>query len=130
MSLQLNVQQQVDARKAAIRHAVGLPRSGTISLDWLGPLLESNGVPLNGGALVRFSDTPDQCGTQCSGLWLTPGREFWEFSVLVSRDSGKLLEVESISNVTRTMDVAEHLQGTQKSFGALAIEVFAETLHG
>lgn len=130
MSLQRNVQQQIEVRKAEIRRAVGLFASGSRSLDWLIPLLESNGVPLLGGALVRFSDVPDQCGTICSGLWLTQSREFWEFSVLVEGGTGVLLEVVELLNVTDAVRVSEQLPGIQKSFGALAIEVVGEALHG
>ncbi|UMR29758.1 hypothetical protein MJ904_22385 [Massilia sp. MB5] len=130
MSLQRNVQQQTETRKAAIRRAMGLPATGVVSLNWLRPLLESNGISVEGGALVRFADTPDQGGTLCSGLWLTAGRDFWEFAVLVARESGELLEVELFSNATNTVEMARHLPGIQKSFGALAIEVVEETLHG
>lgn len=126
MGLQRNVQQQVEVRKAEIRRAVALRASGSVSLSWLAPLLEARGILLEGGALVDFADLPDQGGTLYSGLWLTKEREFWEFSVLVSRDTGELLEVESISNVTDTVEVVQHLPGIQKSFGALAIEVFEE----
>jgi hypothetical protein len=126
MSLQQNVLQQIDCRKAEIRRAIALPKTGAFWLKWLYPLLESNGIPSDNGALVRFADTPEQGGSFCSGLWLTEANEFWEFTALFDREAGVLLEVESISNVTTTLSVSHSLPGIQRSFGALAIEVRSE----
>ena len=126
MSLQLNVQQQIEIRKAEIRRA--LPCAAR--LRWLVPVLASKGASVIGSGLVRLSETPDQGGSLVSGIWLSEDLEFWEFTALVSRSTGELLEVEEFLNATGSVEISQHLPGVGKSFGALAIEALLERAHG
>jgi hypothetical protein len=129
MSLQRNVQQQIDMRKAEIRRAARLPAERASRLGWLFPLLESNGVPVANGMLARLTEIHEQEGDEISGVWLTSGREFWEFTVIVSRVTGELIEIEDVSNVSGAVSISTQLPGIAKSFGALAIEVLAERIY-
>jgi hypothetical protein len=62
-------------------------------------------------------------------MWLTREREFWEFAIVVSRESAAVLEIEHFRNVTQSTVVSAHVPGTGKSFGYLALQAIGGT-HG
>ncbi len=130
MSLQLNVQQQIEARKVEIRRTMRLASSNAVGLSWLVPLLESKLVPVANGALVQLNETPEQGGSLFCGIWLTEDREFWRFAVLASRSAGELLDIEEFSNITAAISTSGNLPGIGKSFGTVAIEVLSESSLG
>jgi hypothetical protein len=82
---------------------------------------------LQAGLLVRYSEVPEQEGTLKLGLWLTDSLAFWEFEVMVSRESQQVLSVEKFTDVTQSFPAVATQPGTGPSFGYLAHKVLHET---
>lgn len=122
MSKQRSVQQQNAAAKAEIERVVA---KGT-SLPWLYAVLRSHQLEPSSGLLVRLSEIPEQEGNLLSGVWLSERLEFWEFVVVVSRESAELVVVERFENASASYPVTSHLRGTGSSFGYLACQVLRE----
>lgn len=123
MSQRLGVQQQNAKAKAEIQRTAAAFEHGSPALAWLGGVISSRGLNPKAGVLVRLSEIPEQEGNLFSGVWLTRSQEFWEFAVVVSRNTNVVLEVERFENATPSVAVSEHQPGTGKSFGFLALEV-------
>ena len=129
MSPGQSVQQQNAAAKAEMRLLAMLFNSRPSAYAWLVSVLEAHGHGIKSGVLVSLHEIPEQEGSLFSGMWLTMAHEFWEFSVMVSRSDGALLEVEQFENVTPTVPLNAHVRGTGQSFGHLAHQVLNE-IHG
>lgn len=130
MSLQRSVAQQNEATLAEIKRVAGLLSSGSAVVSWLPDLLAQQGLSSNDGLLVELHSVPEQAGEQFFGTWLSSGEEFWDFSIVVSRRSGALLEVEEFRNITQSTVVSAHVPGTGKSFGYLALQAFRAACGG
>jgi hypothetical protein len=126
MAIQQSVAQQNAKTTAEVRHTAELFAARPKTLAWVGALLESHGLHVNSGILVRMFETPEQDGNLVGGVWLTNAQEFWEFRAVVSRANGELLYVETFENITASVAVNKHVPGTGQSFGYIAIEVNSE----
>jgi hypothetical protein len=126
MPIQLNVSQQNAKLKAEIRRIAGSLDQHPGQFAWSVTLLQSHGLSIRSGILVRLFETPTQDGNLVGGLWLTDAKEFWEFAAVVSRSDGHLLNVEQFENVTSSVALSASGAGTGKSFGFLAVEVLGE----
>lgn len=124
MSIQKNVAQQNAETKAAIEKvAFKFVDERDTSLAWLVELLESYSLSADKGVLVRYVMEHGQGGYDCGGLWLSSDSQFWVFSVVLSYEESKIIELEEFENVTSSIQVSAHLKGIGKSFGFLAVEV-------
>ena len=121
MSIQQNVAQQNDTTLSEIRRAVAAAQA----LPWLSELLQTQGLRAD-GLLARLSTLPDQGGDWCSGTWLSHDEQFWDFAVLLKRDSAVIVEIEHFDNVTQSISGSPHTPGTGKSFGYLAKHLLHE----
>lgn len=128
MAIQRNVTQQNDVVLTRIRHTSGILASGGI--PWLSHVLLSQGFNPNRGVLVRMASALEQEGDSYGFIWLTSSGQFWEIEAMVSRESGELIEIESLRGVTAEVVVSPHVPGTGKSFGFLAMQVLNEVLGG
>lgn len=122
MALKANVQQQNAALRAEILAAArrglrGEPR-------WLSPLLSISGLDAAKGIVAKLETVPEQGGTYVSGIWVTPEHEFFRFEAFEGENSAP--DPEPLEDITSSVVVSNHLPGTGKSFGALAIEVLNE----
>jgi hypothetical protein len=129
MSIQRSVAKQNEATLAEIQRVAGLLSSGNALVRWLPGLLAQQGLSSSGGLLVVLNSVPEQEGEQFFGTWLTSGREFWEFAVVVSRENNAILEVDHFRNITRST-VSAHVPGTGKSFGYLALQALGAAYGG
>ena len=128
MSIQRNVaQQNGDIRFEIESSAAELSTNGSRFL-WLSDLLKEHGLSKTEGLLVRILHTPEQEGDLYSVTWLTHTRRFWSFSVVLDRQTSKLIEVEQAEDITDQESVAMHMRGKGMSFGAIAIEFLNEKL--
>jgi hypothetical protein len=130
MSKPRDVGQQNAEAKAKILRAMGAFDSQSGLKTWLRPALENEGVLMGAGILVALSELPDQGGNLFQGIWLTPEKQFWSFSILVSRESNAVVEIERLENITTSTAISAHVPGTGRSFGHLAIEVLEESRDG
>jgi|JI8StandDraft_2_1071088.scaffolds.fasta_scaffold28968_1 hypothetical protein len=124
MAIQRNVQQQNGAELERIRELVRVG-ADIDRVRWLHSLLGQQGKSPEQGALVRLHHVPEQEGDLYSGTWLDSELSFWEFVVVVARDSGAI-HVERFEKATDQAAVTGHLPGKGKSFGQLAIQAFRE----
>jgi hypothetical protein len=85
-------------------------------------MLDNRGMSVRNGILVRLESIPDQCADVHQGLWLTKDRRFQAFTVAVSRVNNSL-EIERFEDITDNVVVSDHVPGTGKTFGYLALEV-------
>jgi len=122
MSKQLSVQTQNAQAGAQIARIAGWFAQQPSPLPWLIELLAERDLASGRGILVRYEDIPDQGGTLCKGVWLTPGRRFWQFEVLVPSSKAAVVSVEKFREITEDVPVSSHARGIGKSFGALAVE--------
>lgn len=126
MALQRNVAQRNAEAKAEILRISEIFAARSSHLAWLSALLVSHGLNPGSGILVSLSEIPEQEGHLFSGLWLSQSEEFWEFEVVLSRDSGELLSAERFENTTASVSVSQALKGQGKPFGRIAIEVLRD----
>jgi hypothetical protein len=124
MGIQRNVQQQAAEMRATIKRAASV---GAAPPRWLLSTLHLHSLQPQAGLLVRYVVVPEQDGDLHTGIWLTDSLEFWEFEVMVSRDSQHMLNVEEFSNATASYPAVAALPGTGPSFGYLARQVLHET---
>lgn len=129
MSVQRSVAQQNEATLAKIQRVAAFLSSGNAFVSWLPDLLGQQGLNCSDGLLVALDSVTEQEGEQFFGTWLTRDRAFWEFAIVVSRESAAVLEIEYFRNVTRSTVVSAHVPGTGKSFGHLALQAICGT-HG
>lgn len=120
-----NVQEQNADAKARIRAIAASFQECQFNRPWLIELLQAQSMPVERGILVVLAHVPEQSGDQYSGSWLTSERRFFRFSTLVPRANAPL-QIEEWRDVTTETTVNEHLPGTGKSFGFLALEVLRE----
>jgi hypothetical protein len=80
------------------------------------------------GILVECKDFFDQDGHVYEGCWLTGDREFFRFAVLVPFNRADPPVIEHWREVTPEVVVNAHVPGTGKSFGWLALDVYANEL--
>jgi hypothetical protein len=120
-----NVQEQNADAKARIRAIAASFKGDAFGFPWLIELLQAQSMPVERGVLVSIADVPEQSGQQYSGTWLTREGRFFQFDVLVPQTNAEL-EIEGWEDVTAQTIVSEHLPGTGKSFGFLALEVLRE----
>lgn len=128
MAIQRNVTQQNDVVLTQIRHTSGILASGGI--PWLSHVLLSQGFNPNRGVLVRMASALEQEADSYGFIWLTSSGQFWEIEAMVSRESGELIEIKSLRDVTAEVVVSSRVPGTGKSFGFLAMQVLNEVLGG
>ena len=124
MAIQRNVQQQAAETRATIKRAAAI---GVTLPQWLRSALQRHALPPQVGLLVRYFVVPEQNGDVHAGIWLTDSLEFWEFEVVVSRETQQMLDVEEFVNVTASYPAVAALPGTGPSFGYLARQVLDET---
>jgi hypothetical protein len=120
-----NVREQNAASKSRIRALAASFKDNAFHFPWLMELLHAQSMPVDRGILVALAHAPEQRGEEYSGTWLTRDARFFEFSVLVPRANAEL-EIEDWQDVTAETIVSEHLPGTGKSFGFLALEVLRQ----
>jgi len=123
MSTQRDVQRQAAATKASIKRAVAV---GVSLPTWLRSLLQQRALAQQAGLLVRYSEVPEQEGNLHKGVWLTDSLQFWEFEVIVSRGSCRMLNVEKFTNSTSSLPAIASLPGIGPSFSYLALQVLHE----
>jgi hypothetical protein len=85
--------------------------------------LHAHSLDPTNGILVECKDFFDQGGHVFSGRWLTRNGEFFKFSVLVPFDQVDPPVIEEWREVTQETVINQHLPGTGKSFGWLALDV-------
>lgn len=120
-----SVQEQNAASKTRIRALAASFKDNGFHFPWLIELLHAQSMPVDRGILIALTHVPEQRGEEYSGTWLTRDGRFFEFSVLVPRANAEL-EIDDWQNVTAETVVSEHLPGTGKSFGFLALEVLRQ----
>ena len=123
MAQRRNVQQQTEEAKASIRRSAERFRSRPQELAWLEALLISRGMETHCGILAKLTEVPEQEGNQFNGVWLSQEQEFWEFEVVVSRESGEIVSVDQFENTTAIVRTDLAIKGKGKPFGRMAIEV-------
>lgn len=126
MAIQRNVQQQIDSVEAGIRAVAARYCQSATGFAWLSAVLTTHGIDPRSGLLVRISEVPEQEDRLVSGIWLASTRKFFEFSVLIGRETGRLEEIEHFLEVTSSMSVERNLPGAGQSFGFIALRVLAE----
>jgi hypothetical protein len=124
MAIQRNVQQQAAETRATINRAAAI---GVTLPQWLRSALQQHALLPQAGLLVHYFVVPEQEGDLHAGIWLTDSLEFWEFEVMVSRETQQMLDVEKFTNATPSYPAVAALPGTGPSFGYLARQVFHET---
>jgi hypothetical protein len=124
MAIQRNVQQQAAETRAAIKRAAAV---GEALPQWLRSALQQHSLEPQAGLLVRYFVVPEQEGDLHTGIWLTDSEEFWEFDVMVSRETQEVLDIEEFTNATASYAAVAALPGTGPSFGYLARQVLHET---
>ncbi len=124
MAIQRNVQQQAAETRATIERAAAI---GVPLPQWLRSALQQHALLPQGGLLVRYFVVPEQEGDLHTGIWLTDSLEFWEFEVMVSRETQQVLDVEEFTNATASYPAVAALRGKGPSFGYLARQVLHET---
>lgn len=131
MGRRRDVQVQVKERDAEI---IETARSLTVypeRFGWLKALLARHGLDAGRGILVELRSVPDQGCWVHYGVWLTTSRTFLRFVAdepfgdRVLEGSG-LLEHSEIEDITEKTSVAEHVPGTGRSFGWLALNALAQ----
>jgi len=91
---------------------------------WIPALLERCGQSAKNGLLIRLSDVPDQEGALWYGSWLSSRRKFYDFEVLTSRDTSKIIEIESWEEVSP--EINAHKKGIGKTPAYIALEVLLD----
>lgn len=129
MSVQRNVQQQNATTRAEICRVANLFKSTPADFAWLSTLLRSNGLNEDKGILAQLSTTIEQEGNLKSGVWLTLDCNFWEFSVMLARDTGEIIEVELFQKVTDSLPISDHVLGKGRSFASIACTVMTDMFH-
>lgn len=122
----MSTQQDVSAQNARtlekIQDTLFEFRARSPRLEWLHQVLNARGLDPKSGGLVAVKETPEQEGQHFRGVWATTSRSFWSFVVVASRDYRTVLTVEEFDDVTAQTVVSEHVPGTGKSFGYLALQ--------
>ena len=118
----LNVQEQSIDRKAQITALALNAIENPSDFRWLHDLLALYGLAHCNGILASLSSVPEQEGIVHKGIWVSHEFRFWEFAVVVSPDTERLLAMEQMRDVTDDTLICAQLPGTGASFGWLAIE--------
>ena len=84
MSLQRSVSQQNHEVLEKIQRGAG----SLANYSWLPSLLVERGQNVEEGILVQIGSGTEQEGDEIFGVWLSSEKEFWEFSVIISRETG------------------------------------------
>lgn len=122
MARKANVQQQNAEVRAEILRAAQRGLGGEPS--WLATLLSISGLDPSQGIVAQLQSVPDQEGNIVSGIWVSAESEFYRFEALeITKGAPDVVPLESI---TGDIVVSDHVPGTGRSFGALAIEVLHE----
>lgn len=119
----LGIQRQNKKTRAAIEQVARWFAQTPVPLPWLAELLGERGLSLANGILVRYDEIFEQERNLCKGIWLNSLRHFWQFEVLVPRQSSASISVEHFRDISKSMNVAEHTPGVGRSFGWLALQV-------
>ena len=122
MAMKKNVQQQNADLSERIRDTA---LRWAFRCDWLPSLLLARGLDPGDGILVELSQIPGQGGDHFYGVWLTSTKRFWRFEIQTPLDGGELV-VDVFEDATSEIVVSDHVPGTGRSFGALAIELLDE----
>jgi hypothetical protein len=123
---QHNVQEQNALRKHAMIQCTRRLYDAQENLEWLVALLNARTATISRGVLIELGFMPAQEGDLVSGLWLSSDRQFFEFEVMLPRQSSGDLVVEKWEEVTQLVEISAHLPGTGKSPGFLALEILGE----
>ena len=123
---QLNVQEQNALRKQAIVEFTCQMCDPNGTYAWLAHLLVSKTALTTRGVLVDVGSTPEQEGEFVSGLWLSEGQRFFEFEVMLPWQNEANPIVERWEEVTQQTETSEHVPGTGKTSGFLALEILRE----
>jgi hypothetical protein len=126
MAIKRNVAQQNQELKDEMRRTAAAFANHSTQFSWVTDVLKLHGLSAQTGILVRMFETPGQEGNIVGGIWLTKSKEFWSLRAVISRSDGSFLEIEEVENISSSVVVNQHVPGTGKSFGHLALEVFRE----
>lgn len=126
MKKRQNVQQQNAEMKEAIASAASRFADNDVYTAWVAEAVLKSGLDPSEGILVKFSSMPDQGGECAYATWLTSAGSFFEIKAMIAYGTHKLLEIETLMDVSSEVKISEHLPGVGKSFGALALEVLNE----
>ncbi len=121
-----NVQEQNAVLKDAIVQCASRFRKSIEHYGWLVGIFNEKGLDSQSGMLVELRCIPDQEGDLWIGRWLTADARFLHFEVMRSRQSGRVIDVETWEDITASLPVTERSPGTGKSFAYLALEALRE----
>jgi len=82
------------------------------------------------GILVELATTPDQGGECAYATWLTSDGRFYRIEAMIEYGTHRLMEIEDLEHISAEVVVSEHLRGTGRSLGAIALEVLRESAPG
>ena len=130
MKRQLNVQQQNAELKLSVQSACARHRANDPYILWVSEVLLQSGLSPTEGILVEFMITPSQ-GDECAyATWLTSDGIFYRIEAAIEYESHHLRTIESFEDISAEVVVSDHLCGTGKSLGAIALEVLRESMPG
>lgn len=130
MKRQLNVQQQNAELKASVLAASGKYIANDPYTRWVSEVLLQSSLNPAEGILVEFTTVPDQCGECAYATWLTLDGRFYKIEAMLEYETHTLQSIESFEHVSSEVIVAEHLRGTGRSLGSIALEVLRERAPG
>ena len=93
----------------------------------LNDLFEALGINLQRDILLWHDRMP--CGattTPYRGSWLTQDHRFIEYEVFLDSNDESVTSIEEWKDITDSVEISSHRQGTGKTHGLLCIEVLTE----
>jgi hypothetical protein len=91
---------------------------------WISFVLEKHELSTDTGILISLSCVPDQAGMLWYGTWLSNSKKFYDFEVLTSTDSKKIIEIEGWKEVSP--DISANKKGIGKTQACIALELLLE----
>ncbi|SIT03202.1 hypothetical protein [Neptunomonas antarctica] len=91
---------------------------------WLDSVLEMKGFSKSSGILIEISDLPDQFGHWWSGSWLSNGKDFYDFEVLVNLNTNDVIDIELWNKVEP--EILAHKKGIGKTPAFIALELLSK----
>ena len=124
---QKNVQEQNAVTKYYMHeHTAGYRESPNEYL-WLTNVLEEKKLNKNDGILVSVNSCIEQGPVEeLSAIWVTNNNRFYEINIILKYGTQEILEVESVEDITDSMNVKHVEKGRGKTFGMLALEILRE----
>ncbi|WP_144392103.1 hypothetical protein [Pleionea sediminis] len=126
---QKNVQEQNALKKHYMRELAIDFRESPEEYIWLRNVLTQNSLDVNQGILISLSGCLEQGPVEeCSAVWISSDSRFYELIVILKYGTQEIDEIESVTEITDSIEINAHQRGTGKSFGQLAIELIRELL--